>query len=128
MIVNSAGTYSVRASSVIVNPDLLAQAVVDKKTTLTDDIRTYLPGSYPNLTYQGQPIRLVYLTNHTSGRPESLRDFPYDSLNKLTEGEQFRYFEAYSTASLFQDLHKDKLTNVPGNQYQYNDNAFHDAA
>lgn len=104
---------------------LLAQAVVDKKAALTDDIRKYLPGSYPNLVYQGQPIRLVHLTNHTSGLPESFRNFPYDSLNKLNEEEQFRYFEAYSTDNLFKDLHSAKLTSVPGQQYQYNGNAFH---
>lgn len=48
---------------------LLAQAVLDGKLRLQDDVRTYLPGQYPNLQYAGTPIRLVNLSNHTSGLP-----------------------------------------------------------
>ncbi|WP_143087858.1 serine hydrolase [Chitinophaga sp. YR627] len=39
-----------------------AQAVIDKKMKLTDDIRKYLPGKYPNLHYKGHSVRLVDLT------------------------------------------------------------------
>jgi CubicO group peptidase (beta-lactamase class C family) len=31
---------------------MLAEAVLENKTRLTDDIRLYLPGKYPNLEYQ----------------------------------------------------------------------------
>ncbi|SDG50594.1 Beta-lactamase [Pedobacter terrae] len=50
---------------------MLAQAVIDKKANLQDDIRKYLPGKYPNLQYQGRPVRLVDIANHTSGLPKS---------------------------------------------------------
>ncbi|SDH21463.1 Beta-lactamase [Mucilaginibacter gossypii] len=45
---------------------LLAQAVIDKKIALDDDIRKYLKGDYPNLVHQATPIRIRDLTNHTS--------------------------------------------------------------
>src|SRR5437588_6073830 len=32
---------------------LLAQAIVDKKVKINDDIRKYLEGDYPNLSYKG---------------------------------------------------------------------------
>ncbi len=104
---------------------LLAQAVLHKKATLTDDIRKYLPGRYPNLAYNIHPIRLVHLVNHTSALPDSPRPFPYDSISKLSPEEEFRYFEKYSKDSLLKDLHQVELDTVPGTKYRYNSNAFH---
>ena len=104
---------------------LLAQATIDKKVNLTDDIRKYLPGKYSNLEYEGQPIRLVHLTNHTSGLPESPRNFPWDSIGKLNQSNQFKYFEKYTKDSLFKDLHSLKLNAIPGTKYNYNGNAYH---
>src|SRR5688500_4417680 len=43
---------------------LLAQAVVDGRVSLSDDVRRYLDGLYPNLEFNGEPIRLVHLLNH----------------------------------------------------------------
>ncbi len=40
---------------------LLAQAVVEGKVKLDDDVRKYLDGSYPNLEFEGKPIRLFQL-------------------------------------------------------------------
>jgi CubicO group peptidase (beta-lactamase class C family) len=48
---------------------LLAHAINEKKIALTDDIRKYLPGEYPDLQYKGAPIRIANLANHTSGLP-----------------------------------------------------------
>ena len=104
---------------------LLAQAAVDKKVNLTDDIRKYLPGKYGNLEYQGQPIRLFHLTNHTSGLPESPRNFSWNNIGKLSQIDQFNYFEKYTKDSLFKDLHSFKLNSLPGTKYSYNGNAYH---
>jgi CubicO group peptidase (beta-lactamase class C family) len=52
---------------------LLAQAAVEKRVRLEDDVRLYLDGRYPNLEFQGRPVRLVDLLNHTSGLPRSLQ-------------------------------------------------------
>lgn len=104
---------------------LLAQAAVDGKVNLQDDIRKYLPGTYPNLEYKGSPVRLVHLANHTSGLPGSFSAFPYDSIGKLSSDAQFAYFENYKKDSLFKDLHQITPETTPGTSYHYNSNAFH---
>jgi len=48
---------------------MLAHAVNEGKIKLDDDIRKYLPGEYPNLQFEGQPITIKELSNHSSGIP-----------------------------------------------------------
>jgi CubicO group peptidase (beta-lactamase class C family) len=64
---------------------LLAQAVLDGKLTLDDDIRKYLKGNYPNLQFKGSPIKIVHLANLTSRIPSTP---PPDKtgINPLDEG------------------------------------------
>lgn len=88
---------------------LLAQAIVDKKINLDDDIRKYLKDSFPNLEYDGVPIRIRHLANHTS---RITRIFPnmwerpeYDSLNPL---------KGYTRQLLYQGLHHMKMDTMPG--------------
>jgi CubicO group peptidase (beta-lactamase class C family) len=50
----------------------LANAVLEHKVSLDDDIRKYLKESYPNLEYNGAPIQLVHLANTTSLLPDWL--------------------------------------------------------
>ena len=104
---------------------VLAQAIVEKKVKLNDDVRKHLPGEYPNLTYDGQPIRVVNLANHTSGLPVSFRTFPsgvMDSLRGLTLAEQANFYAYYTADSLLADVHQIKLDTVPGKKYRYNNN------
>ncbi|RZK59723.1 MAG: class A beta-lactamase-related serine hydrolase, partial [Hymenobacter sp.] len=105
---------------------LLAQAVADHKVQLTDDIRRYLPGAYPNLEYQGRPVRLVDLANHTSGLPTSAPIYPKalgDSLRHLDVASQVAYYNHYSADSLLRDAHRWQLGTQPGTTYRYNGNA-----
>src|SRR4051812_41673484 len=55
---------------------LMAQAVLDGKLKVDEDIRSYLDGDYSNLAFEGQPIRLYHLLNHRSGLPFILPDPP----------------------------------------------------
>jgi len=100
---------------------LLAQATVDKKLSLNDDIRNYLDGDYSNLKYEGQPIRIYQLINHTSGLPFLLPDkkelfqisadsIPYFVTAMLTN---------YSKEQFFRDLHNVQLDTVPGVKFSY---------
>ncbi|NML21990.1 beta-lactamase family protein [Pseudoflavitalea sp. G-6-1-2] len=51
---------------------LVAQAITEGKMKLNDDIRKYLPGTYPHLQYpNGDPVKLSYLLAHTSQLPAS---------------------------------------------------------
>lgn len=102
---------------------ILAQAVIDKKVSLNDDIRKFLPGQYPNLQYNGQPVRFVNLANHTSGLPTTFRKFSpaiQDSLRKLNMAQQVHFFSLYNEDSLLSDLHSVKLDTLPGTKFQYN--------
>lgn len=96
---------------------LLAQAVIDKKIKLDDDIRKYLDGSYPNLEYEGNPIRIIHLANHTAriagkpGIPENFKkQVPYDSLNP---------YRNYTMEMFWEALHTMSIDTIPGIQYDY---------
>jgi CubicO group peptidase (beta-lactamase class C family) len=105
---------------------MLAEAVIEKKANLNDDIRKYLPGNYPNLEYEGHPVRLVDIANHTSGMPSSPRDLPAkltDSIHKLPLSKQIKYYSTYNQDSLLRDLHHFKIDTIPGTKYRYNGNA-----
>lgn len=95
---------------------ILAQAVIEKKVTLDDDIRKYLKGEYSNLAYNGKPILLKHLANTTSGMPDNLFTLPninqntsHDSINMVQ-----KIAERYTKQDFFDALHQVKLDTVPG--------------
>ncbi|KFF13771.1 serine hydrolase domain-containing protein [Flavobacterium hydatis] len=93
---------------------LLAQAVLDKKINLDDDIRKYLPGEFPNLEYKGTPIRVVDLSNHTGRITRVFKNLwqreAYDSLNPYT---------SYTKKLLYEGLHEMKLDSLVGKTSSY---------
>lgn len=97
---------------------LLAKAVIDKKLNLTDDIRKYLKGNYPNLEYNGKPIQLQHLANHSSGLPYWTITRP-DSLDNLKPYNQHLFYEKFTLKDLQNDLHKIKLDTLSGIRYNY---------
>lgn len=105
---------------------LLAQAAVEGKVKLDDDVRKYLDGSYPNLEFKGKPIRLFHLINHTSrlpfvmpDRPELFRNpDPYELPKILTAIES-----SYTRENFYEDLHKVKLDKEPGTEFKYSNSA-----
>lgn len=105
---------------------MLANAVIERKLNLNDDIRKYLPGKYPNLQYNGHPVRIVDLSNHTSAMPGLSKDYSdkfMDSISKLKPEALTRFFEVYTADSLFKDMHHFKLDTIPGTRFRYNGNA-----
>ena len=100
---------------------LLAQAVVDKKVNIDDDIRKYLNGSYPNLEYNGHPIKLYELINHTSGLPFLLPDRP-DIFQHSQDSIYYFVTEIqshYTKEKFLKDLHFVKLDTLPGIKFSY---------
>ncbi len=96
---------------------LLAQAVLEKKVKLDDDIRLFLDGQYPNLAYKGVPIKLINLANLTSGLPNWMPD--NKNLFSKTHPDSIPYIldalhKQYKRADLYRDLHNVKLDTVPG--------------
>jgi CubicO group peptidase (beta-lactamase class C family) len=61
--------YEIGSISKTFTAIMLAHAVNEGKLSLNDDIRNFLPGHYPNLEYQGKPVTVLQLANHTSGLP-----------------------------------------------------------
>jgi CubicO group peptidase (beta-lactamase class C family) len=132
---------SVKGSKKLINPNqffnlgsvaktfvgtMLAEAVIEKKAKLNDDIRLYLPGKYPNLQYGGKPVTLVEIANHTSALPHSMRTFPKtqsDSLKKLSLAQQLNFYSKYNQDSVLKDMQHFKLDTIPGTKYDYNGNA-----
>jgi CubicO group peptidase (beta-lactamase class C family) len=105
---------------------VLANAVLEKRVKLDDDIRKYLTGAYPNLEYDKQPIRIVDLADTTSGLPEllppkpaELEKAPADTVPQLFNERYARY----SRKDFFAALHEVKLTRRPGAQPQHSNAA-----
>ncbi len=110
---------------------LLAQAVLDGKLRLTDDIRDYLVGDYPNLEYNGTPITPAHLVNHVSELPNTLPDHPamypdYPGYN----GDVLAWMNhtamvhaEYTTEDFLADLHKVELDTIPGVRFSYSNAA-----
>jgi CubicO group peptidase (beta-lactamase class C family) len=105
---------------------LLAQAVIEKKVRLEDDVRKYLVGNYPNLEFNGQPIRLVHLINHTSRLPFVLPDRPelFQTPDPVELPKILTKIESsYTRADFYEDLHKVKVDKVPGTEFKYSNAA-----
>jgi serine-type D-Ala-D-Ala carboxypeptidase/endopeptidase len=114
--------YEIGSISKTFTGTLLAQAVTGKKVKMDDDIRLYMNDSYPNLEYQGQPIKLSHLLSHISGLPNLLPDIP--NLFGKTNPDSLpfvitRIQNNYSQQKFFADLHKVKLDTVPGYNFSY---------
>ncbi len=107
---------------------LLAQAVVDKKLEIGDDVRKYLDGSYANLSYKGHAIRLFDLLDHRSGLPFFLPDVPEaqpdyngNAVPFLTRLAALR--RNYSQSDFYRDLHKMRIGAIPGSEPPHYSNA-----
>jgi serine-type D-Ala-D-Ala carboxypeptidase/endopeptidase len=114
--------YEIGSISKTFTGTLLAQAVKDKKVKFDDDIRKYLDGSYPNLEYEGEPIKLSHLVSHISGLPFFLPDNPNLFQNANFDTLPFtisRIQQNYSKQKFFEDLHAVHLDTIPGYKYHY---------
>jgi len=101
---------------------LLAQAILEKKATIDDDIRKHLSENFANLEFNQKPITFCHLVTHTNGLPRIFPDSPglfenpdWDNLpyeiNKLQVG--------FSKFQFFEELHKVALDTVPGFKFSY---------
>ncbi len=94
---------------------LLAQAVVDGKINLTDDVQKYLPDGYANLRYLGYPVRIIDLATHTSGLPKHIRAFG----KGMTAQQCIDSYGNYSEAQFLQDLKTAQIKDFPGTRFEY---------
>ncbi len=125
--------YPIASMTKTFTATLLAEAALDGKLTLQDDPRRYLEGAYPNLAFQGHPIRLFDLLDHRSGlpfflpdKPEAEPGFQSDELPFLTRLATLRH--GYSNAGFYRDLHHVVLHAIPGSEPPHYSNAGADLA
>jgi CubicO group peptidase (beta-lactamase class C family) len=97
---------------------LLAKAVSEKKVNINNDIRKYLPGSYPNLEYDGVPVKIKNLITHTLGfeTPKGLKNI----YKKIFSGTYNTTLDHYEMKDLFNELKSAKVVKKPGTYYNYN--------
>lgn len=120
---SDATLYEIGSLSKTLAGTLMAKAVVDSKLSLDDDVRTYLSEPYPNLQYQGEPIRIRHLLSHTSGLPNMLPERANTVLadfgDRRTPGELNAVYARYGKAEFFKDLHAVEIPRMPGKKYAY---------
>lgn len=101
---------------------LLAQAVLDRKINLDEDIRHYLEGDFPNLEFDRMFITPRQLATHMAGLPYTFPDKPelfnhpdYDVLPFILDSLE----RGFSKEDFFTALHQVSLTAKPGTQFKY---------
>jgi len=115
--------YEIGSLSKTLAGTLMANAVLEHKVGLDDDIRQYLQGDYPNLQYEGDPIRIRHLLSHASGLPNMLPERANTVLADFTDHRTPDALNAvyarYDKADFLRDLHTVEIPRVPGEDYGY---------
>lgn len=115
--------YEIGSLSKTLAGTLMANAVLERRLGLDDDIRMYLQGDYPNLQYNGEPIRIRHLLSHTGGLPNMLPDRANtvlaDFTNHRTPQALNALYAGYGKADFFRDLHAVEIRQAPGKDYAY---------
>lgn len=106
--------YELGAISAVFCGKLLDMAVAEKKISLQEDIRRYLPGKYENLSYNRKSIRIQHLAEHSAG----LEQIPADLPNQ-PDFEAKDPYKNYTKEQVFNYLHKVALRTEPGKTYNY---------
>jgi CubicO group peptidase (beta-lactamase class C family) len=90
---------------------LLAKAVTEKKISLNDPVNKYLPKNIPVITYGDDTLKIVHLTNHTSGLPGLPTNFDFtDSVNP---------YRNYDEKKMMDYLQHATLSQPPGEKFEY---------
>lgn len=98
---------------------MLANAVLEGKINIEDDIRKYIGNDYSNLSYKNEPIRIKHLCTHTSLLPAVPMDIENQIGFKATDP-----YKNYSSEMLFAYLKTIKLDTIPGSKYEYSNVGF----
>jgi len=117
--------YNLASITKTITGVLLAQAQMAGKLHIGDDIRKYLSGQYPNLAWEGNPIRLYHLLNHTSGLPFLLPDKP-EAFKDTSQSPSLiaaALFRHYRRDAFYADLHKVHIDTLPGTRNRYSNAA-----
>ena len=99
---------------------ITAQAVLEEKLRLDDDIRKYLDGSYSNLEFANRPILVKDILTHTTGIK---REHFSNTLAKMfsidATKDDRKAITEYNKSNFIEDLKNYKLDVLPGKEYDY---------
>ncbi|QXU49047.1 serine hydrolase [Chryseobacterium sp. D764] len=119
---NNSTLFEIASITKLFTGTLMAKAVLDGKVSLDDDIRKYITGSYPNLQFNGTPVKIKGLVSLKSGfnkdlpdKSELLKERNYSTAFKIEKLEK-----AYTKEQFFKDLKSIKVETLPGTVYNYN--------
>jgi D-alanyl-D-alanine-carboxypeptidase/D-alanyl-D-alanine-endopeptidase len=119
--------YEIASVTKVFTAALAAKAVVDKRMTLDGDFRRYLPDTYSNLAWEGQPITLRWLVTHRSGMPRDIPDtdaiFAKSDFHTLPH-EMVAIARGYTRSRTLAALHGVHLQGPPGEMERYSNAGF----
>ncbi|MES2418158.1 MAG: serine hydrolase domain-containing protein [Bacteroidota bacterium] len=95
------------------NSLVLAKEVIAGRMKLNDPINKYLPNTIPMLNFQGHPITLEQLANHTSGFPRLPENI---FLGKINSQDPYKHYVA---DSLYSYLKHYRPSVIPGSKFSY---------
>jgi CubicO group peptidase (beta-lactamase class C family) len=105
--------YEIGSISKTFTATLLADAVNSGKISLGDPVSKYLPARIPALEFEGVPVTIKMLSNHSSAiprMPPNFTAYATDPLNPYKNYGLDQLFAMYSTL---------KLSRTPGTTYEY---------
>ena len=119
---NDETIYEIASVTKTMTGTLVAQAVVDGKLDLEDDIRKYLNNDYPNFQYNNEAIKIKHLVTHTSGLlanwPGFDEAFKKGGDNLAQEINEIG--KNYTKEMFFEQMENAVLDTIPGVIYEYN--------
>jgi CubicO group peptidase (beta-lactamase class C family) len=119
---NNNSIYDIASLSKTFAGNLVAQAELDGKLNIEDNIQIYLKEDYPNLQFEGNPIKIKHLITHTSGLLRCLPDsvnLLYLNIDSTFPAKYSKFEKAYSRQKFLTDLHSVKIKTTPGSQFNY---------
>jgi D-alanyl-D-alanine-carboxypeptidase/D-alanyl-D-alanine-endopeptidase len=108
--------YEIGPMTRVFSGQILARAIVEGRAAPADEVSKFLEEPYPNLENGGENVRLVHLTNRTSGLADNIPDF---SQVRPVPGQsaavtQMSVLGGYSRGQFLRQLHRVKPQRQPG--------------
>jgi len=119
---NDETIYEIASVTKTMTGTLVAQAVLDGKLNLDDDIRKYLNNDYPNFQYKNEVITIKHLITHTSRLPANWTGVE-DAFKKGGDNVFQKLVEIgknYTKEMFFEQMENAVLDTIPGVIYEYN--------
>ncbi|GAB4235525.1 MAG: hypothetical protein Tsb0034_09720 [Ekhidna sp.] len=109
---SSTSFYEIASITKTLTASVIAALLEAEEIPVNTPIYELLPGDYSHLNYEGHPITLMHLLNHTAG----FKRLPSDILSKSTNEKPYENYRFEDMLSYLEDY---SLTKKPGTSYEY---------